>query len=134
MTETVTRTATCRCADVSIECAGEPVRVSVCHCLECQKRTGSAFGAQARFEAANVRLMGETARYKRIVDSGKWARYQVCPRCGSTVLYENEGMRGLVAIPIGAFADPGFPPPGFSVYESRRHGWVSITGEVEHED
>jgi len=80
-----------------------------------------------------VQLKGETATYERTADSGRWARYRFCSRCGSTVLYENEGLPGLVAIPIGAFADPNFPPPSFSVYERRKHDWVSITGAVEHE-
>ena len=44
-----TRTATCRCGQLRAECQGEPVRVSVCHCLDCQKRTGSVFAAQARW-------------------------------------------------------------------------------------
>ena len=42
---------------------------------------------------------------------------------------------GLVAIPIGAFADPDFPPPRFSVYEKRKHPWVAILDhDIEHVD
>ena len=55
-----------------------------------------------------------------------------CPECGSTVAYVNEGWDGVTAVPVGAFADPGFPAPRFSVYENRKHAWVTITGEVEH--
>ena len=39
-----------------------------------------------------------------------------------------------MAVPIGAFADPGFPPPTVSVYESRRHPWLTITAAMEHYD
>ncbi|HZZ87836.1 MAG TPA: GFA family protein, partial [Caulobacteraceae bacterium] len=53
------RVASCRCGRLRAICTGEPVRVSVCHCLECQKRTGSAFAAQARWPEAQVRLVGE---------------------------------------------------------------------------
>jgi hypothetical protein len=57
-----------------------------------------------------------------------------CPSCGSTIAYTNEGLEGLVAIPIGAFADPDFPAPSFSVYEHRKHAWVEITASpLEHE-
>jgi hypothetical protein len=35
---------------------------------------------------------------------------------------------------IGAFAEPDFPPPTISVYESRRHPWLAITAEMEHLD
>ena len=123
------RRATCRCGQLVAECAGEPVRVSVCHCLECQKRTGSAFGAQARWAAENIRLLGKARTWERIADSGRRTSYSFCPDCGSTVAYTNEGWPGLVAIPLGAFADPTFPPPMHSVYEHRKHPWVAILGD-----
>jgi hypothetical protein len=98
------RTATCRCGQLKATCEGEPVRVSVCHCLDCQKRSGSA-------------------------DSGHRATYRFCPHCGSTVAFVIEGWPGLVAVPLGAFADLAFPKPRFSVYEHRKHDWVAIQGE-----
>lgn len=129
------RVATCRCGQLRAECTGDPVRVSVCHCLECQKRTGSAFAAQARWLQTQVAVTGEFDEWIRTGDSGGRATYRFCPRCGSTVAYVNDGLPGLVAIPIGAFADPGFPHPRFSIYEERKHPWVVIVGDdVEHQD
>lgn len=40
----------------------------------------------------------------------------------------------LIAIPVGAFADPDFPPPQLSFYESRRHAWVSPPAGAERFD
>ncbi|HWI87458.1 MAG TPA: GFA family protein [Sphingomonas sp.] len=54
------RVASCSCGRLRLTCAGEPVRISICHCLECQKRTGSVFATQARFSRASVRIGGET--------------------------------------------------------------------------
>jgi hypothetical protein len=128
------RTAACRCGALKATCEGEPVRISVCHCLACQRRTGSAFSAQARFPQDSVTLSGEATTYVRIADSGGEVVDRFCPRCGSTVAYTNQSWPGLVAIPLGAFADPGFPPPRFSVYEARKHPWTVVLGEgVEHE-
>ncbi|MEZ5933394.1 MAG: GFA family protein [Alphaproteobacteria bacterium] len=127
------RTATCRCGALRAICEGDPVRISVCHCLDCQKRTGSAFAAQARWPDDKVRVEGEAATWQRVADSGHVATYRFCPNCGSTVAYVIEGWPGVTAIPLGAFADPAFPPPKFSVYEHRRHPWVGISGaDVEH--
>lgn len=129
------RIAQCRCGALRAACEGEPVRVSVCHCLECQRRTGSAFAAQARFPSSCVTVTGAARVFQRTGASGGRASYRFCPECGSTVVYENEGMEGMVAIPLGAFADPGFPAPRFSVHENRRHHWVEIGGDdVEHDD
>ena len=74
--------------------------------------------------------------WTRTADSGNTITYDFCPECGSTVHYANAGkFDGLVAIPVGAFADPSFPPPGFSVWEKRKHEWVEIAGaNVEHSD
>lgn len=129
------RTATCRCGQLRATCTGDPVRVSVCHCLACQQRSGSAFAAQARWPDERLALEGEFSEWVRTSDSGALATYRFCATCGATVAYVNEGMPGVTAIPIGAFADPNFPPPKFSVYEERKHRWVAISGEdVEHMD
>ena len=54
------RVASCRCGQLTATCRGEPVRVSVCHCLNCQKRSGSAFAAQARWPDDQVTITGAT--------------------------------------------------------------------------
>jgi hypothetical protein len=129
------RVATCRCGQLRVTCTGEPVRVSVCHCLECQKRSGSAFAFQARWPDAQVETAGTFSTWSRTGDSGKSATFRFCPTCGATVAYTSEAMPGLTAVAVGAFADPSFPPPHYSVYEERKHGWVAITGDgIEHFD
>ncbi len=127
------RRASCQCGQLTAECDGEPVRISVCHCLNCQQRSGSSFAAQARFPREAVRITGESREWSRINDSGEGATFSFCPNCGSTVHYSSRPHRDLIAIPVGAFADPDFPAPHYSVYETRKHRWIDITGEgVEH--
>jgi hypothetical protein len=125
----IERVATCRCGQLRALCKGEPVRVSVCHCLDCQKRTGSAFAAQARWPDDQVEVTGEAKTWVRVADSGHRARYRFCPECGSTVAYVVEGWPGLTAVPLGAFADPTFPSPKFSVYEHPKHEWAAVLGD-----
>jgi hypothetical protein len=50
----------------------------------------------------------------------------------ATVFFVEEGHEQQVAIPVGAFADSQFPVPTVSVYEKRRHSWVSLPDNVEH--
>lgn len=127
------REASCRCGELRAVCEGAPVRISVCHCLACQRRSGSAFAVQARWPNGQVALSGEYREWTRITDSGRKAVYRFCPSCGSTITYRNEGWEGVTAVPVGAFADPDFPAPGFSVYEHRKHRWLEITGEgIDH--
>lgn len=130
MTMSMPRTASCSCGRLRAQVTAEPIRVSVCHCLACQRRTGSVFGAQARFARAAVTISGDSREYVRAGDEGTRMSFHFCPTCGATVYYALPD--GFVAIPVGAFADPSFPPPTFSVYEERMHPWVQIPGEVTH--
>ena len=61
------RLASCSCGQLTARAVGEPVRVSICHCLACQRRTGSVFGEQARFRRDNVSLSGESTVYSASV-------------------------------------------------------------------
>ena len=97
-----TRTASCSCGQLRVTVTGEPVRVSVCHCLECQKRTGSVFGAQARFPAGAVTISGRSTEFVRISDKGTVITFRFCPDCGATVYYTMKGQEDLIAIPVGA--------------------------------
>lgn len=126
------RLASCSCGQLTARVDGEPVRVSICHCLACQRRTGSVFGQQARFRRDAVTLSGVATVYTRIGDEGSCTRFHFCPRCGATVFYEPGGLDEYLAIPVGAFADPAFPPPTVSVYEERMHAWVVPPPDAQH--
>jgi hypothetical protein len=134
------RTASCRCGQLKATAIGEPVRVSVCHCLDCKKRSGSAFAVQARWPADQVTIEGQSKTFVKVADSGNRATFHFCPECGSDVHYEIDGkfddkFNDLIAIPLGAFADMDFPSPRFSVWEKRKYDWVEISGDlVEHSD
>jgi hypothetical protein len=126
------RTASCSCGQLQAHVTADPIRVAVCHCLACQRRTGSVFGAQARFASTAVTVQGTSKEFVRVGDEGGQSTFRFCPECGSTVCYTGEGLDGFVAIPVGAFADPMFPGPVFSVYEDRMHHWVSMPADIEH--
>jgi len=127
------REASCRCGQLRVTTSGEPVRVSVCHCLDCKKRSGSAFAVQARWPAEKVTVEGRSKSWSKLSDSGNRISFHFCPDCGSDVHYMIEGkFAGLVAIPLGAFDDPYFARPSFSVWEERKHDWVDVLGDVEH--
>jgi hypothetical protein len=118
------RIATCSCGQLKVTCEGEPQRLSICHCLECQRRTGSAFGIQARFRTEDVRIEGQSSEWKRVGDEGGRITFHFCPTCGSTVYYTATYAPESTAVAVGAFADRNFPGPTVEVYEERRHLWL----------
>ena len=121
------RRAACSCGQLSATCVGEPVRVSVCHCLNCKRRSGSAFSWNARWPAADVTVEGRAAEFTLVGDEGGRAAMSFCPDCGTTVCYRVDAMPDFITIPAGCFADATFPPPVVSVYDPfRRCAWVDI--------
>jgi hypothetical protein len=126
------RIASCSCRQLTAKVSEEPIRVSVCHCYACQRRTGSVFAAQARFSREAVEITGEGKEYVRTGDEGGKATFSFCATCGATVYYVMEGRAESIAIPVGAFAESSFPAPTFSVYEERMHSWVTLPKDIEH--
>src|ERR1700683_624420 len=125
-----TRRAECSCGHLSATCSGEPVRVAVCHCLACKRKTGSAFGFGAWFRKHDVLTEGQTAEFVRVGDDGGQVTNRFCPHCGTTVVWGIDTIPDAVAVSAGSFADLSFPPPFVSVYhESRRFPWVEIRTE-----
>jgi hypothetical protein len=129
-----TRTASCCCGQLQIEVQGEPRGVGVCHCLACQRRTGSVFAALAGF-AAPYQVSGTATEYVRVGDQGARFRFRFCPICGTTVFHTEEGYeQRFVSVAVGAFADPSFPAPQDSVYDCRRHSWVQLPAGIRTHD
>ena len=127
------RTAACSCGQLRITVQGEPLGVGLCHCLACQRRTGSVFAALAAFRAPYA-VQGSATEYVREGDQGARFRFRFCPVCGTNLFHTEEGRTGSVGVAVGAFADPQFPAPQDSVYDCRRHPWVQLpAGTVAHE-
>ncbi len=127
-----TRSASCSCGALTAQVSGEPLRISICRCLNCQRRSGSVFAAQARFARDQVVISGTSTGFALTGDEGSRAHFHFCPVCGATVYFQTEGAEDTIAIPIGAFADPLFPAPTVSVYEERMHAWVVPPPGAEH--
>lgn len=120
------RTASCVCGQLRIAVAGQPLGTGICHCLSCQRRTGSVFATLAAF-AAPWQVTGTAVEYVRTGDAGTAFRFRFCPVCGTNLFHTVEGYPDApVMVAVGGFADPGFPSPEDSVYDCRRHAWVQL--------
>ena len=83
---------------------------------------------QAGFKAEQVQIDGRYSSYSRISDESdrKEHVFHFCPDCGSQVFYTEPEEADLVVVSVGSFADPSFPPPTESGYDSRRHPWIGL--------
>jgi hypothetical protein len=125
--------ASCQCGKLTADVAdGVEAMTVLCHCLECQRRTGSPFGAIAYFPGEAVSVSGEAREFTRPSDAGNKFTNGFCPECGSTVYAKASRMPHITGVPAGAFADPSFVAPIGSVYEQSKHEWVALPEGLTH--
>jgi hypothetical protein len=125
------RTARCHCGALTVVAVGEPEWVNICHCKACQRRTGAVLHSGAYFAAAAVTINGASKTYNRPADSGYAISFHFCPECGSNVFWQASRFPRHYGVAVGAFADPTFPSPAFSVWEESRHRWLRLAPRVE---
>lgn len=121
------RTASCHCGKLKVEAIGDPKHIVMCHCEDCQRRTGSSYHLGAWYPEANVKIVGDSKRYVRKADSGSNVELFFCPNCGTNIYFKVPGLLpNMIGIAVGCFADPDFPAPEMSVFGKRRHRWAQV--------
>lgn len=127
----------CVCGGMRFKASGTPLRVTVCHCLWCQRRTGTAFGTEVVYPQEKVGWLGDSAsRYRHISDeSGRWLDIEFCGRCGSNLGFTLEAAPGIRTLPAGIFDDPAWFSPDRQkfkhVYLRSRRNWPDLSSLVE---
>ena len=102
------RVARCCCGSLQAEAVADPVAVVACHCTECQRRTGAAFGVGVYFRKGDVITVGPSTTYVRDGQGGRKFRSHFCPTCGTTVYWFADLRPDFIGVAIGAFTDPSF--------------------------
>lgn len=102
----------------------------MCHCTDCQRRTGSMFSVAVFYPRDRVRIEGTPSRYTRDSASGFPVSFHFCPACGSNLFWEPARLPDLIGIAIGGFADPDFPPPQQSVWTRDKHRWLALPEDL----
>ncbi len=123
--------AMCACGQTSVTVEGLPTMHGVCHCTNCKRRTGSAFGISAYFaKAAVVEMQGETRVYAfhHAAQNHDQERH-FCPTCGTTLFWFLSTAPESIGIAAGCFADEPLPEPTYSVTDMKRMPWVSLPAQ-----
>ncbi len=127
----------CFCGAIRFETLGEPLRVTICHCKWCQKRTGTAFGTEVVYNEDQISFLGEpTARYRHVSDeSGRWLDVEFCGQCGTNLGFTLEAAPGIRTVPAGIFDDPDWIKADRyafrHVYVRSRRDWSDLSSDVE---
>jgi hypothetical protein len=125
------KTAACACGSITVTVTAEPLMVHACSCLDCQRRSGSAFSYSAFFPQSAVTIGGDPTQWRRSSEAGRWNEASFCPTCGVTVFTRLEALPDLVCVPVGCFTEPHFPGPAKFYWSSKRHHWLDLPAGTE---
>ena len=118
----------CLCGRVRYKADTDPAFIGVCHCRNCQKTSGSAFGVVVAVPQPALTVQGQLKSFTDKGDSGKALYRRFCPSCGSSVLLESEAAPGMVMLNAGTLDDPGWVRPGMQIYCDSAQPWVQLGG------
>lgn len=128
----VKRVAQCSCSNLKVTATGDPDAVVACHCVACQRRTGSVLGVSAYWPQNRIHISGQSKAWMRISDSGNEFTTHFCTNCGTSLYWIVGNKPGVIGVGVGGFGDPSFPSPVRSVWEQTMHQWVSIGVARDH--
>jgi hypothetical protein len=129
-----TITSGCLCGKIRYRSEAAPKFVSVCHCRDCQKFTGSAFATVVALPKAALAVTGALKGFTKRGDSGKPIERLFCPDCGTSVMDEAEALPGIAMIAAGTLDDPSWVTPTAQIYCASAQPWVALGGAMKSFD
>lgn len=122
----------CECGNIKLSIAQKPSMMVQCHCLDCQKSTGTGHTSSAYFKELEVTVDGDAKGYTVVADSGSAMTRYFCPDCGSRLYGRNAGRPGLISVQVGCLEDHSWFTPQAVLYSSKRHDWDITTDEISN--
>ncbi|KAF6801014.1 hypothetical protein CSOJ01_12063 [Colletotrichum sojae] len=121
-------TGQCLCGDIKYTIAGKPLAAALCHCSDCRRISGSAFGYNWVVPTNIFSFTGEPKSYTTTANSGNPATSHFCGNCGVTLWREGKASPGLLYLKAGALDDRQEQvsnQPAVELFTSRRLDWVA---------
>lgn len=120
----------CSCGNIALTVREKPQMMVQCHCLDCQKTTGTGHTSNAYFSEEDVTIHGDATCHTVTADSGHEMVRCFCPVCGSRMFGYNGQKPGTISIPVGCLDNNSWFSPQVVLYASKREDWDITTEEI----
>lgn len=121
----------CACGEVRYRLTTAPMFVHCCHCLNCQRHTGSAFVINLLIEASRVEVLsGAPQPVDMPLNGGSPNRIFRCPKCQVAVWSEYGGRSQILFVRAGTLDDPSRVSPDVHIYTRSKLPWVALPASV----
>ena len=125
-----TREGGCACGSVRYRLASEPLFTHCCHCLNCQRQTGSAFVVNLLIETDRLQLLTGTPHAVDVPrDDGRSQRIFRCPTC-QVAVFSEYGEPAVRFARAGTLDDPTAVAPDVHIFTRSKVAWVVLPGSV----
>ena len=126
----VAREGGCACGAVRYRLTSDPLFTHCCHCLNCQRQTGSAFVINALIEADRVELLAGAPQAVDVPrDDGSKQRISRCPTC-QVAVYSDYGRPEVLFVRAGTLDQPGSVTPDVHIFTKSKLSWVTLPESV----
>ncbi len=122
----------CLCGSLRYTADAEPAMVCVCHCKDCQRQSGTAFGTFVIIPKADLRITGASKDYVWRGGSGETMSRRFCPDCGSAVAIDAAVIPDMILLAAGTLDDTSFVRPSRNIFCASAQAWVPITQGTEN--
>ena len=116
----------CQCGAVRYALSVTRIIAYVCHCVECQRQSASAFAISVPVPADALDLIGQLAIYRRPSDSGTHTRCHYCSHCGVRIFHRSERAPAIITLKGGTLDDTSVIVPVAHLWTKRRQPWVIL--------
>lgn len=121
----------CSCGAVRFRLTAAPMFVHCCHCLDCQRQTGSAFAINALIETDRIEMLAGTPEPVSMpTDSGRPHDIYRCPTC-KVAVWSDYGRRPYLRfVRVGTLDEPAAIAPDVHIYTRSKVPWVALPAGV----
>jgi hypothetical protein len=120
----------CACGEVRYRLTSDALFTHCCHCLNCQRQTGSAFVINLLIEAARVELLAGVPQPVDVPrDDGSTQRIYRCPTC-QVAVFSEYGRPEVRFVRGGTLDRPSEVAPDVHIYTRSKVSWITLPDSV----
>ena len=123
-------TGQCQCEKLRFELKQPPLFTHACHCLNCQRRSGSAFSITSFVVLSDLMLVH--GGFTKVQTSPRTTMHK-CDQCGTTIYAWSTSFPHTVIVPRGTMDDRALSPQAH-IWMCRKQSWISLSPHIPQFD
>ena len=118
----------CQCGSLRYQIVAPPLMIYACHCANCQRIAGSAFGLATTIVEASLEFTrGKPNKVEWLSDSGNERYGTFCGDCGCRIAHGQTPSNGILSLRAGTIDDTSWVVPTGHIWTKSAQPWFKFT-------